>query len=63
MGQGAPGNTTLTPAFLSYSTAFDDADFGQGAAIAFILLALILLITALQRWALRERGPRPGRNR
>ncbi|GAA2344465.1 sugar ABC transporter permease [Streptomyces violaceusniger] len=63
MGQGAPGNTTLTPAFLSYSTAFDDADFGQGAAIAFILLALILFITAVQRWALRERGPRPGRNR
>ncbi|MEU1662277.1 ABC transporter permease subunit [Streptomyces sparsogenes] len=63
MGQGAPGNTTLTPAFLSYASAFDDADFGQGAAIAFILLALILCITALQRWALRERGARPRRNR
>ncbi|MGO4421119.1 carbohydrate ABC transporter permease, partial [Streptomyces sp. MCAF7] len=63
MGQGAPGNTTLTPAFLSYSSAFDGSDFGQGAAIAFILLALILCITALQRWALRERGPRAGRNR
>ncbi|WP_189309470.1 carbohydrate ABC transporter permease [Streptomyces brasiliensis] len=63
MGQGAPGNTTLTPAFLSYSSAFDDADFGQGAAIAFILLALILCLTALQRWALRERDARPGRTR
>ncbi|WP_436845728.1 carbohydrate ABC transporter permease [Streptomyces shenzhenensis] len=63
MGQGAPGNTTLTPAFLSYSSAFDDADFGQGAAIAFIMLALILCLTALQRWAFRDRDARPGRNR
>lgn len=63
MGQGAPGNTTLTPAFLSYSSGFEDADFGQGAAIAFILLALILILTAFQRWALRDRGARTGRNR
>ncbi|MFB6777331.1 carbohydrate ABC transporter permease [Streptomyces sp. NPDC056352] len=63
MGQGAPGNTTLTPAFLSYSAGFDDADFGQGSAIAFILLALILILTAIQRWALRERGARTRRNR
>lgn len=63
MGQGAPGNTTLTPAFLSYSAGFDNADFGQGSAIAFVLLALILCLTAFQRWALRERGARKGRKR
>ncbi|MFD9209494.1 carbohydrate ABC transporter permease [Streptomyces sioyaensis] len=63
MSQGAPGNTTLTPAYLSYSTAFDDTNYGQGAAIAFILLALILAMTALQRLALRERTTRPRRNR
>ncbi|NJQ00315.1 carbohydrate ABC transporter permease [Streptomyces zingiberis] len=63
MGQGAPGNTTLTPAFLSYMSAFDDADFGQGAAIAFVLLVIILVMTAVQRWVLRERGDRPGRKR
>jgi multiple sugar transport system permease protein len=63
MSQGASGNTTLTPAFLSYSTAFGDADFGQGAAIAFLLLALILTMTGLQRYALRERTTRPGRKR
>lgn len=63
MSQGAPGNTTLTPAFLSYSDAFGDADFGQGAAIAFLLLALILTLTALQRLALRERGTRPRRRK
>jgi multiple sugar transport system permease protein len=63
MSQGAPGNTTLTPAFLSYSSAFGEADYGQGAAIAFILLALILVMTALQRLALRERAPRFRRSR
>ncbi|MER6013686.1 sugar ABC transporter permease [Streptomyces bluensis] len=63
MGQGAPGNTTLTPAFLSYASAFDNADFGQGMAIAFILLALILTMTVLQRFLLRERTTRPRRTR
>ncbi len=63
MSQGAPGNTTLTPAFLSYSSAFGDADFGQGAAIAFILLTLILTMTAVQRFLLRERTPRARRHR
>ncbi|MFJ6295111.1 carbohydrate ABC transporter permease [Streptomyces griseoviridis] len=63
MSQGAPGNTTLTPAFLSYSSAFDDADFGQGAAIAFILLALILIMTGAQRYLMRERTPRNRRSR
>ncbi|MFF2079727.1 carbohydrate ABC transporter permease [Kitasatospora sp. NPDC058162] len=63
MGKGAPGNTTLTPAYLSYSSGFDNADYGQGAAIAFVLLGLVLLLTAAQRWVLRERDgaakPRP----
>ncbi len=63
MGQGAPGNTTLTPAFRSYQAAFGDADYGQGAAIAFLLFAIILVFTAGQRWLLRERGPRKGRAR
>ncbi|WP_234380653.1 carbohydrate ABC transporter permease [Streptomyces sp. CMB-StM0423] len=61
MGQGSPANTTLTPAFLSYSSAFDSADFGQGAAVAFLLFAIILTLVLLQRWLLRERGP--GRDR
>jgi multiple sugar transport system permease protein len=58
LGQGDPANTTLTPAFLSYSYGFDNADFGQGAAISFILLGIVLLMTGIQRWLLRERGTR-----
>ena len=53
--QGGPGKTTLTPAYLSYSSAFLDQDWGQGAAIAFILFGIIVLFTILQRWVLRER--------
>ena len=53
--QGAPGKTTLTPAYLSYSAAFLDQDWGQGAAIAFILFAIIVIFTIFQRWVLRDR--------
>jgi multiple sugar transport system permease protein len=53
--QGGPGKTTVTPAYLSYSAAFLDQDWGQGAAIAFILFAIIVVFTIFQRWALRER--------
>lgn len=53
--QGAPGKTTLTPAYLSYKAAFNDQQWGQGAAIAFILFIIIVLFTLLQRWVLRER--------
>ncbi|WP_049579178.1 carbohydrate ABC transporter permease [Streptomyces sp. SBT349] len=63
MGQGAPGNTTLTPAFLSYRSGFGEADYGQGAAIAFVLFAIILACTGVQRWLLRERTARLGRPR
>ncbi|WP_438352385.1 carbohydrate ABC transporter permease [Microbacterium sp. CJ88] len=53
--QGSPGKTTLTPAYLSYSSAFLNQSWGQGAAIAFILFAIIVAFTILQRWVLRER--------
>ena len=39
MSQGGPGKTTLTPAYLSYPTAFDNAQYGNGAAISFVLFA------------------------
>jgi multiple sugar transport system permease protein len=57
LGKGAPANTTLTPAFLSYTTSFITKEWGQGSAIAFMLFFLIVALTLVQRWVLRERDP------
>jgi multiple sugar transport system permease protein len=40
---------TITPAYLSYNQSFQNSAFGIGAAIAFLLFALIILLAALQR--------------
>ncbi|GAB2924993.1 sugar ABC transporter permease [Nonomuraea fastidiosa] len=55
MSQGDPAKTTLTPAFLSYRTAFRDFDYGVGTAISFVLFSIIVLLTLFQRWVMRER--------
>ena len=54
--QGNPAGTTLTPAYLAYQVSFGDQQWGQGAAIAFILFGIIVIFTVLQRLLLRERG-------
>ncbi|GGM85959.1 ABC transporter permease [Thermopolyspora flexuosa] len=58
MSQGNPAKTTLTPAYLSYRTAFRDFEYGSGAAISFVLFLIIVVFTLLQRLLLRERGGR-----
>ena len=64
MTQGGPSKTTLTPAYLSYSSAFDNNRWGQGAAIAFLLFVLIFVLTNVQRFLLRDRDqPRRWRRR
>lgn len=47
--QGGPAKTTLTPAYLSYETAFISQNWGRGAAISFILFTIIVILTILQR--------------
>lgn len=59
--QGGPAKTTLTPAYLSFSTAFNDQKWGQGAAIGFLLFAIIIVFTIIQRLVLRERTSVPRR--
>ncbi|MBX3092300.1 MAG: sugar ABC transporter permease [Cryobacterium sp.] len=54
-GGGAPGKTLLTPAYLSYQTSFKGLNWGQGAAMAFLLFVLIVALTLLQRYILRDR--------
>ncbi|MDQ1723099.1 MAG: multiple sugar transport system permease protein [Frankiaceae bacterium] len=62
MGKGAPANTTMTPAFLSYSQSFTSLKYGSGAAMAFIVFLIIVVLTAIQRRLMREdRVPRRSR--
>ncbi|WP_200947729.1 carbohydrate ABC transporter permease [Phycicoccus sp. Root101] len=62
MGKGAPANTTLTPAFLSYKQSFTSLDYGSGAAMSFIVFLLIIALTGFQRWLMRDKDtPRRGR--
>ncbi len=58
LGGTSAGGTISTPAFLAYRSSFVDLQWGQGAAIAFILFVFIIILTLLQRWALAERGPK-----
>ncbi len=51
--KGSPLNTTLTPAYLSFDTSFNNNNWGTGAAIAFILFAIIVFLTVATRLATR----------
>jgi multiple sugar transport system permease protein len=61
--QGGPAKTTVTPAYLSFTTAFNNQQWGQGAAISFILFAIIVVLTLLQRWLLGGAPDAPDRRR
>jgi multiple sugar transport system permease protein len=62
MGKGAPAGTTMTPAFLSYNTSFRSNGWGSGAAMAFIIFLIIVILTWGQRQIMRE-DKTPGRLR
>jgi multiple sugar transport system permease protein len=51
---GPTNQTVGTPAYLSYEVSFRDSAFGTGAAIAFLLFLLIVVLTVLQRRFLPE---------
>ena len=55
MTQGGPAKTTLTPAYLSYTAAFNQNQWGEGAAMAFLLFVLIFVLTSVQRYWLRDK--------
>jgi multiple sugar transport system permease protein len=61
MSQGNPAGTTLTPAYLAYLESFGNQQWGQGAAIAFILFAIIVVLTIVQRLIVSERSVTGGR--
>jgi multiple sugar transport system permease protein len=55
MSQGKPAKTTLTPAYLSYHSGFNDGKFGVAAAMAVLLFMIIVVFTVIQKWILRDR--------
>jgi multiple sugar transport system permease protein len=61
--KGSPVNTTLTPAYLSFNTSFNNNEWGIGAAIAFILFGIIVLFTILTRLTTRSPDYVPRRRR
>ncbi len=54
MTAGGPQKSTLTPAYLVYREGFQNSAMGRSAAIAFVLFALILVLTGLQRLVIRK---------
>jgi multiple sugar transport system permease protein len=61
--KGSPLNTTLTPAFLSFNASFNSNEWGVGAAIAFILFAIIVFFTLGTRLLTRNPDRVPRRRR
>lgn len=61
--KGSPANTTLTPAFLSFNESFNGNDWGVGAAIAFVLFAIIVFFTVVTRLLTRSPDRVPRRRR
>lgn len=48
-GSGGPNNATLTVVLLVYQAVFRNLQLGYGAAIAFLLAAIIMITTLIQR--------------
>ncbi|XEC92517.1 carbohydrate ABC transporter permease [Paenibacillus tarimensis] len=48
-GEGGPNNSTLTIVLLIYKYAFKSLDLGYASALAFMLAAVIMLFTLVQR--------------
>jgi multiple sugar transport system permease protein len=58
MGKGAPAGTTLSPAFLSYQQSFGNFHYGSGAAMAFVVFLIIIVLTRVQRYVLTDKDER-----
>jgi len=55
---GGPSNATITPVLYLYKVAFRQFDFGYASAIAWLIVVIIVIASALQFWFTRDREPR-----
>ena len=54
MTRGGPVNGTQTVAYYAYMTAFSDQNFGLGSALSYIIVTVILVLTAVYLRLLRR---------
>jgi multiple sugar transport system permease protein len=56
MTNGGPAGSSSSPIYFIYNAAIANALFGYASAIGILLFLLILVVTALQRFLIRERA-------
>ncbi len=56
MTGGGPASSTQTVAIYAYRTAYEGYDFGQGAALGYLIATAIMLLAAVYLWLLRRTG-------
>jgi len=54
MTRGGPMDSTLSVIQLIYETSFVGQDLGLACAGAFLFLLIVVALTSVQRWAMRE---------
>ncbi|GLU45719.1 carbohydrate ABC transporter permease [Nocardiopsis ansamitocini] len=54
---GGPGNSTIMPSVIIYKAAFNTRDYGIAATVSVLLTLMILILTALVLFLLRDREP------
>ncbi|TDQ51550.1 carbohydrate ABC transporter permease [Actinorugispora endophytica] len=52
---GGPGNSTVMPSVIIYKAAFNTRDYGTAATVSVLLTVMILAVTALVLFILRDR--------
>lgn len=56
MTGGGPGKATVTLVLTIYDTAFKEYSMGYASSIAFLLFAIVIVISAVQKFLFRERS-------
>jgi ABC-type sugar transport system permease subunit len=54
MTRGGPANGTQTIAYYAYTTAFSDQNYGVGSALSYIIVVVILILSAIYLRMLRR---------
>ena len=56
MTSGGPQNRMISVVYYIFNQSFVSFNLGYGAALSIVLLAILLVVSAVQIWLLRDRG-------